>query len=182
MECCILSVKCIPQAHVGDGCFERRGTLMIWEEVIHWRWILRLHSSACFLSIVCILIAETMWSAATCSCLSHHDGLYPPKNKTFLSHVVLLWQKGILMPHLYCSAFCYCDGIPEPVSLWRGMGYLGSQSSGFWSMSILLCCFGPVLRQLITEEYVTELTSWLEIRGRGSCWATSRDLSLDLVF
>lgn len=104
------------------------------------------------------------------------------KNKTFLSHVVLLWQKDILMPHLYCSAFCYCNGIPEPVSLWRGMGYLGSQSSGFWSMSILLCCFGPVLRHLITEEYVTELTSWLEIRGRGSCWATSRDLSLDLAF
>lgn len=152
--------------------------MMIWEEVIHWRWILRLHSSACFLSIVCILIAETMWSAATCSCLSHHE----TKNKTFLSHVVLLWQKDILMPHLYCSAFCYCNGIPEPVSLWRGMGYLGSQSSGFWSMSILLCCFGPVLRHLITEEYVTELTSWLEIRGRGSCWATSRDLSLDLAF
>lgn len=62
-----------------------------------------------FLSTVCFLTAETMWSAASCSCLSHHDGLYPLKNKTFLSYAVLLWQKDILMPHLYCSAFCYCN-------------------------------------------------------------------------
>lgn len=100
-----------------------------------------------------------------------------PKKKTFLSYVVLLWQKGILMPHLYCSAFCYCNGylswsICEEECIILAHSLQGSGLWVFFSVALGLCWGSLSQKSMWPSSLLSE----------GSCWVTSRNLSLDLAF
>lgn len=134
-----------------------------------------------FLSTVCILNAETMWSVASCSCLSYHDGLQPLKNKTFLSYVILLWQKDILMPHLYCLAFCYCNKYLSQSAYEEKWVILAHslQGSGPWAFcSVALgLCWGN-----LSWRRVCDRAHFMARNRREGLMLTSRDLSLGLAF